>query len=951
MNRFFKNKKLFSILLVFVFLAGCSSKKNEQQTDDFKKKYSETLDKFSRNEDSLKAKLHQQIGLKNEIGMMLSYKYLGKNQRENAKFSSAIESHQSYLNIAIKLKDTLEIIQAFNDLGTDFRRIGAMSEASNYHYEALRYADVFSDAQNTGRKPRVMALNGIGNISLQLGYNADAEKYFREALKEEIALGSEVGQAINYANLGSIFRNRQEYDSARVYYRYSLEKNIQAKSTLGIGLCHIHLGNLYKIERKYDLAQEEYQKAYNLMENFSDRWHWLNACIALATIHLESNDFLAYEKYIGLAEETVKKIESPRHAAQIYELKHNYAVKRNDFQQALQHYKHSIAMQDSVQGIKNTNHYMDLRVNYEREQNSRQLKQIEAEKNIKEFERQRILKITWGVVLVGIVLSGLLYYAYYQRTRSNRLLEEMERIRSDFFTNLTHEFRTPLTVIQGLNRQLQNRKNLSEKDKIKFREAIDRQSENLLKLVNQLLEIAKLKSGTDKPEWKRGDIISYLQMTAEIFRLYAAEKGVNLVFYTDVATQEMDFVPFYMDKIVSNLLSNAIKHTNNGDKIDFIIVRNKKTESVVIRVSDNGEGIRNEELAHIFDLFYQSPNAKNTTGTGIGLAFTKMLVERMHGKIQVESEFGKGATFTVTLPLKNKNIKNVTTESTRAELVLPTIEPDIQLSVDIASLENKNNIVPYQPMILVVEDNKDVMLYIESLLKTNYNVITAKDGKEGFEKAEQYIPDLVITDVMMPVKNGYEFCKEMKKSMLLNHIPIMMLTAKISEEDRIQGLKYGVDAYIKKPFQEEELLISIENILESRKILKEKYLKAIETSVSDNHLHNDENLKFLQKVINIIHSELNNPNFNATFVADKMAISSSQLNRKLNQITGFSTTSYILQVKLSKAKMMLHDANISLGEVSDACGFYDLSYFSRVFKKEFGITPSLYQRNISKNRK
>lgn len=948
MNALFTYRISFVAIFALIFLSACSSGNKEQQKEDTKKKYSEMLQKFSRNEDSLRKILHKQIESKNDIGIMISYKFLGKHLRESAKFSNAIEAHQSYLNAALKLKDTLEIIQAFNDLGTDFRRVGALSEATNYHYEALRYADAFSDVQNSGRKPRVMALNGIGNISMQLGYDADAEKYFRQALKEEIALGSEVGQAINYANLGSIFKNRQEYDSARVYYRHSLEKNIQAKSTLGIGLCYIHLGNLYKIEKKYDLAQDEYQKAYDLMEHFSDRWHWLNACIALATIHLEGGNLQAFEEYIRQAEETAKKIDSPRHVAEIYQLKHNYAIKRNDFRQALEHYKHSIAMRDSVQGIKNTNHYMDSRVNYEREQNLRRLKQIEAEKEIKEIERQRILKVTWGVLLAGVVLSGLLYYAYYQRTRSNLVLERMEQARTDFFTNLTHEFRTPLTVIQGLNRQLQHRKNLSEKEKTKFREAIDRQSENLLKLVNQLLDIAKLQGGTDKPEWKRDDIVSYLRMTAEIFRLYAAEKNVSLVFYTDVAAQEMDFVPFYMDKIISNLLSNAIKHTDSGDKIDFIVVASKKTESIVIRIADNGEGIHKEELIHIFDLFYQSPNAKNTSGTGIGLAFTKMLVERMRGKIEVESEFGKGSVFTVTLPLRNKDIFVLPKE--QSEVVMPTIEIDNESLVE-APEENQVFTHSERPVVLVVEDNKDVTLYVKSLLEPDYNVITAKDGNEGIEKAEQYMPDLVITDVMMPIKNGYEFCKEMKKSMLLNHIPIVMLTAKISEEDRIEGLKYGVEAYIKKPFRSEELGIRIENILENRKILKEKYLKAIETSSSGSHLHSDENLKFLQKVINIIHSDLNNPNFNATFLADKMAMSTSQLSRKLNQITGFSTASYILQVKLSKAKTMLRDASISLGEVADVCGFYDLSYFSRVFKKEVGITPSQYQKNISIGRK
>lgn len=201
---------------------------------------------------------------------------------------------------------------------------------------------------------------------------------------------------------------------------------------------------------------------------------------------------------------------------------------------------------------------------------------------------------------------------------------------------------------------------------------------------------------------------------------------------------------------------------------------------------------------------------------------------------------------------------------------------------------------------------------------------------------------------MMPIKDGYELCKEMKSNTLLNHIPIIVITAKVSEEDRLQGLKYGIEAYINKPFRSEELLIHIENILESRKILKEKYINTIKVgNGNENRTHNDENLKFLQKVVDIIHSELNNPEFSATFLADKMAISTSQLSRKLNQTTGFSTTSYILQVKLSKAKKMLHDSSVSLSEVADSCGFYDLSYFSRVFKKEFGITPSQYQKNIS----
>ncbi len=249
-----------------------------------------------------------------------------------------------------------------------------------------------------------------------------------------------------------------------------------------------------------------------------------------------------------------------------------------------------------------------------------------------------------------------------------------------------------------------------------------------------------------------------------------------------------------------------------------------------------------------------------------------------------------------------------------------------------------------QPLILIVEDNRDIALYLKSLLTERYKVITARNGEEGLDAAEKSIPDLVITDLMMPVKDGYQLACEMKQNRLLNHIPVIMLTAKTSDEDRIKGLRCGVEAYIRKPFQPEELLISIENIFENRRILKEKYMSVITRDSSENKLDNDDNLKFLQTISNIIHSEINNPQMNSTFLADKMAMSISQLSRKLNGITGYSTISYVLQLKLNKARKMLADTDISVTEVSDACGFYDSSYFARAFKKEFGVSPSHYQQ-------
>lgn len=893
-----------------------------------------------RNDDSLQVLLQQFVDEGDSVGMMLAYKNLGSRLRESARFSEAINNHEQGLDLALELKDTIEIVQAMNNLGTDFRRIGAHSEASEYHYRALHYAEAYSGlATDRGRKNRVLALNGIGNISLMLGYSDDAEKYFREALADEIVLESAIGQAINYANLGSVFEQRQQYDSAFVYFQKSLEQNKIANSNIGIGLCIIHLGELYEKEHRYELAKVEYEKAYALMEEISDKWHWLEACLSIARIHLVTGNIAEFNTYIQLAESTANEIKSPEHLATVYLLKHEYNIKQGQFLAALNHYKMHKAMQDSVQGGQKATRFMDIRLGYEQNKNMLRLQQIEAERQMEKQGKQYVLYISWIIILVSFIITALLYYAYRQRTRSNKLLKKMEESRTDFFTYITHEFRTPLTVIQGLNRQMQQKTNLSEKEKGAFMAAINRQSNNLLNLVNQLLDVAKLRQGSDMPVWKNGDIVAYLQMTAETFRLYAEEKSVKLVFYSDISAVEMDFVPTYIDKIISNLLSNAIKHTEPGDKIDFAVIKGPRADSITIRVADTGEGIPKEDLERIFEFFYQSPKAKNNSGTGIGLAFTQMIVEKMRGKMSVESQLGKGSVFTVTLPTKNRLISHIL--PLKADLVheAPTKHNEV-LEADIFP----SHMCSGRLLILVVEDNKDIILYLQSLLQDSYNVVTARNGQEGLEIAEKTIPDLVITDVMMPLKNGFELACDMRQNVLLNHIPVIMLTAKSSDEDYIEGLRCGVEAYIRKPFQPEELLVRIENIFENRRILKDKYMIAIASSDSDTRAESDSNLKFLQTITDLIHSEITNPQLNSTLLASKLAMSISQLSRKLSGITGYSTISYVLQVKLNKAKKMLANVDVSVNEVSDACGFYDASYFSRVFKKEVGVSPSHFQK-------
>lgn len=895
--------------------------------------------------------------------LVLCYRYLGRMHRENSHFSDAIINHQKGLKLSLVLKDTIEIVRALNNLGTNFRRIGEMKEASDYHYRALEYAEEYSGKYTKeGVKNKVVAMNGIGNICITLGYHDDAERFFLLSLEDEAKLGSYVGQAINLANLGSIYEHKQRYDSAEVYYKNSLKMNELGKSDMGIGLCYIRLGHLYKIQSKYSEAKKEYEKAYELMKTITDRWHWLESCIALAEINLLMGREDLFNEYINDAKATALDIESPEHLSHIHKLYHDYYKKRNNYALALEHYKNSQMLKDSVGGVRKTSYYSDLRLNHEREKNLRELQRIEAD-NIREQNKKQIsLYVTSGISVLCIAVLAMLWYSYRQRIRSNKVLRNIERARTDFFTGITHEFRTPITVIRGLNEQLANRQSITDEEQLLFTQAIDRQSNRLLSLVNQLLDITRLRSGGDNPQWKRGDIVAYLRMSVENFQLYASQKQISIRLNSNIPSLEIDFIPFYVDKIVTNLFSNAIKHTPVNGEITVSIFQSKH-DKVSIEVKDNGDGISAEDLPRIFDLFYQSKNKSNDMGTGIGLSFTKLLVEKMNGVIGVESCLGKGSTFTVTLPLRNSEKGSI-----------PLLNVEEHYKKDLPNISSKNPIEEVVnsssedslPLILIVEDNMDIRLYLRTLLQKEYRLVFASNGEEGLSMVREYMPDIVLTDIMMPIKDGIELCCEIKSDILINHIPVVMLTARSSDEDRIIGLRSGVDAYIRKPFQSEELFAVLNNLLESRILLQKKYLSIIDNSdslkaerecekgekanveeIKTSCLASNEadyvNISFLRAMVELIDKNLDNVELTPSFVAMNMNISLSQLNRKLNAVTGETTSVHILKRRLHKAQILLKDKDMTITQVAMTCGFTDTSHLTRAFRKMYGETPTSFR--------
>lgn len=935
-------------LHIMVLFFSCSTNEKEYQfSQEEKRKLEERISQNHFSNDSIHRLLKKSIRDRNELAISVLYKELGERMRKSSDFSRAVAYHQQGLISAYKIKDTIGITQALNNIGTDFRRIGALPEASDYHYQALQMAEVFSGRDRPeGRKNRVMAINGIGNIHLSFGNYAEAEKSFQEALKEEKMLKSHVGQAINYANIGAVFEERAMIDSALFYYERSMEQNVLAKSLMGIGLCHIYFGRIYEQKQLYDKAEREYLLAYDVMNDISDTWHWLEAALAIARIKLLKDDFVESKKYIELAKQAATEIHSPEHLSEIYYLLHDYNLRQKNFSIALNNYKISMAFQDSIQNVQKMNKVTDMRLRYEREKNRQYIAGLNLRNEMEARQKRIILYASFLFVILLILLLATLSYAYIQRTKSNKALRHLNRIRTNFFTNVTHEFRTPLTVILGLSNHLQTEKRLSHAESKSYLKAIDRQGTHLLTLVNQLLNMARINAGVDNPEWQKGNIVVYIQMIIDSFYLYAKSKDMRLVFAHSDSVIEMDFVSQYIHDILLNLLSNAIKFSNPDDEIQVNLtkVRNKE---VVLQVTDHGKGIPTQEKEHIFDLFYQGIESDKNNGSGIGLSYIRQLVELMHGKIEVESEVGKGAVFTVTLPLQQPAETIVQTWS-RSEHDLSASSKEATPVETLTGESDTNNVVDTPSgesgriTVLIIEDNADVMLYIKALLPEQYHLVTARDGVEGLDRANKLIPDIIISDIMMPNKDGLELCREIRTSVLLNHIPIILLTAKSTPEDRLKGLQYGADAYLYKPFHLNELLVQIETLLENRRLLKEKYMRTL--LKGDVSQEKDTGMEFLQKATDIVYSEIQNPNFSTVTLAERLCVSPSQLNRKLSAVSGYTPSLFIMNLRITCAKKKLASGDKPIGQIAEECGFYDLAYFSRIFKKLTHVSPSQYRR-------
>ena len=553
----------------------------------------------------------------------------------------------------------------------------------------------------------------------------------------------------------------------------------------------------------------------------------------------------------------------------------------------------------------------------------------------------------WAYTIYVLIFLGILSYAWMLQVRRMRIknelkmkefenekLKEVDRMKSNFFANISHEFRTPLTLIKGpIEGLLREEKKSEKKEAFKI---VLKNADRLLNLINELLDLSKLEAGKMKLCVSENDIVSFVKGLVMSFESFANRKEIDLSVNVPSNQIMIYFDKEKMQKIISNLIYNALKFTHERGKIEVEI--NDSVEEVEIRIKDNGIGIDEKELPKLFDRFYQviSDGGPAHEGTGIGLALTKELVQMHSGSIKVESNLGKGTVFIITLPKGKDHLSE-------EDIILEDKEefefPDITEPI----VAEGRNVDDKYPIALVVEDNLDVMKFISDILKKDHKIITAENGNEGYLQALSIIPDIIISDIMMPVMNGDEMCRLIKQDEKTSHIPVILLTAKASDEDKIEGLQTGADDYIIKPFNAEELKIRIKNLISQRKALREKYLKEAEIHPADVAVSSTDK-EFINKAISLIEDNLSDTLFSVEDFAEGLSMSRSQLYRKFSALLGEQPSDFIRKYRLKRGAELIKKKFGNISEVAYEVGFSQPAYFSKCFKKLFGMNPHEYEK-------
>ena len=874
-------------------------------------------------------------------------------QYDNANFNKSIELCRQSMDSYRLQSDSASLSDAYSHLSACYQRISMNDSALSNCYSSLRIDEKLKDKERLSS-----SYNNLAAIYLGIDRALEAKPFIKKAIVLEQAATPQHPSklSVRYGIAAEIYLKLNKTDSALAFINKAYAIDSVAADTLHMARRMVVMGDIYSSMEREDSALNSYNSAIEFLNTTADKYSLAVAYKSLGSLYEKRNEHGKALECLEKSTELAKECNARRILLQNYYLMGISPANKNH-DKVVEYLKNSNALKDSIYNDASSNLASHYNMTLEA-----QNKQITIEEQQHSITMQRLIIAATSIALLLVLLGfASLFRINILRARAQRAEKNAEQMKDLFFTNMTHEFRTPLTVILGEAQALREGVG-SHANHVRY-DAIINQGNHMLNLVNQLLSISKVRSSIGALDWHHGDFSIMTKMILENMRINAESKGVNLNLECTNQDYNIDFVPDYCHSIVSNLMSNAVKFTPSGGCVTVKL--SKHGSKVGLSIADTGVGISANDLPHIFDLFYQGDTGSASLGTGIGLALVKQMTEAMNGNIEVESQQGNGTTFYLTLPAKHagstypKWVPRVLSSQLPDNSTLKTHHSSLithhsSLNTHNSKLITQNSID--RPIVLIVEDNPDVALFLGHILEEKYQVVKAQNGTEGIDKAREIIPDIIVTDIMMPETSGIELCKMVRADELLNHIPIIIVTARSAASDRLEALAAGADAFLVKPFNNDELKALVEALLTSRQLLRHKYQLALQSpataqetqatipATASNSVITARNTAFIDKVRTIITSHIDNPDMGSTFIASKMNLSQRQLNRKIKSLTGIDTSSLIRDIRIAKAKELLCSTDIPVTEVGERCGFDSASYFSKIFKLHTKLTPSDYRK-------
>ncbi len=841
----------------------------------------------------------------------LGYRYNSTNQ------DSADVFIRKGVTIAKESKDDNVIVTGLLALGNRAFYDSKFEKALEYYIEAETICNNNTLLKHSVKHAGVFEY--IGYVMQRANQHQKTVSYFKKSLAIYEQNGNEKSIINMQTNIAEQYFQLKDYKSAIPL----LNKTIAYNNTLTIQKNHnigAYLKRAYCYEKTNapEQAEKDYLKAFELSMLDQNKHYLKNSLISIANFYLNQKNYGKAEIYFLEAEVIGKNENDNALLEKAYKGLANIKAAEKEFEEALKYASEASKMDEIEKQTNLSEKIIELETKYQSEKKEQEIELLKAKNEVSEKQKYIYIAIA-GLLL----LSGLfLFLGYRNKLKMAQKLKELNELKSRFFANISHEFRTPLTLIKS---PVQTLKTLADASQQTQLDLIENNSSRMLELVDQLLELSKIDSGHLKLILKQGHLSAFLNSIVEPFIYQSKELQKPLIIDIEQTSTNLLYDKDVIEKIVSNLLSNALKYGDTNESIRFA---SKIVDgNLQLSVSNNNSHLTSQDLPKLFERFYQT-NTSND-GTGIGLALVKELVQLYEGKIATNLD-NRELRFKVTLPL-HPNLKNALIRPTLGEVENENAE----------AIENNNDL----PILLVVDDHPDIRTVITSIFESEFRVINAKNGKEALALAQKEIPDCIISDIMMPEIDGFEFSRKIKSNELTSFIPIILVTAKTSDAAHLEALQSTADAYLTKPFNHEVLKATVKQQIQERKKLQVLYSQELILKPTEVFI-NSVDEKFINRLQEVFQQELANTDFNTEIFANKMNMSRMQLHRKLKSLFGISATEFVRNERLKTAADLMKNKKLSISEIAYGVGFNDLYYFSKCFKDLYKVAPSEYQKSL-----